>query len=497
MSGNTTSNLPQRLYRAEQVRELDRIVIQENQIPGLTLMERAGLAAFNVLKECWPEARQIAVVCGAGNNAGDGYILAKCAMEQGLSVKLYALTQPQALKGDAGSAAKAFLKHKGGLQDSIADVFEDADVIVDAILGTGLDREVTGDFREAIEAINASGKAVLALDIPSGLNANTGSIMGNAVRARHTVTFIGLKQGMFTGQGGACCGTLHFSGLDVPETIYQQVKPAARRIDYASLKSFLPKRKRTAHKGHFGHVLIVGGDYGFAGAACMAGEAAARTGAGLVSLATRKEHAVSIPMARPELMAKGVEAAQDLHALLERTTVVAIGPGLGQSDWAIALLAKILETDFPLVIDADGLNLLAREPASRDNWVLTPHPGEAARLLGCDTKTIETDRFAAITALQEKYHGVMVLKGNGTLIADPHGHIFVCNAGNPGMASGGMGDILTGIIAGLIAQGLKPEDAACLGVCLHGNAGDRAAERGERGMLATDLFPFLRQLVNP
>ena len=497
MAGEFTPRLPENLYRAAQVRELDRLAIKEKGMAGFTLMERAGLAAFNVLRECWPRARRIAVICGAGNNAGDGYVVAECAREHGLPVKLHALTDPGDLKGDAGTAAGAFLENNGKVLGSITDVLEDADVIVDAVLGTGLDRDLSGTYLQAVEAINGCGKPVLAIDIPSGLNADTGCIMGGAVKARHTVSFIGLKQGLFTGQGGECCGTVHFSDLDVPAEIYRTVEPSARRVDYDALKSLLPRRKRTAHKGNFGHVLVAGGDYGFAGAVRMAGEAAARSGAGLVSVATRREHAATLPLARPELMVRGVAEAGDLSPLLERATIVAVGPGLGQSDWSTALLARILETDLPLVIDADGLNLLAREPAIRENWVLTPHPGEAARLLGCTSKEIEDDRFAAVAALQKKYHGVIVLKGNGTLIADQKGRLSVCNAGNPGMASGGMGDVLTGIIAGLMAQGLAPAAAACLGACVHGGAGDRAAAGGERGMLATDLFPYLRELVNP
>ena len=497
MPDQVTPPLPENLYRAAQVRELDRLAIKEKGVAGFTLMERAGLAAFNVLQECWPRARHIGVVCGAGNNAGDGYIVAECAREHGLPVKLHALTDPAELKGDAGTAADAFLNNNGKLEGSISDVLEFADVIVDAVLGTGLDRNLSGAYLQAVQAVNASGKPVLAVDIPSGLNADTGAVMGAAVQARHTVSFIGLKQGMFTGQGGDCCGTIHFSDLDVPADIYRGVEPAARRVDYASLKSSLPKRKRSAHKGQFGHVLVVGGDYGFAGAVRMAGEAAARGGAGLISIATRGEHTGIVTAARPELMVRGVAEAGDLTPLLERATVAAVGPGLGQSPWAMALLARLLETDLPLVIDADGLNLLAREPAIRENWILTPHPGEAARLLGCDAKAIEADRFAAAAALQKKYQGVIVLKGNGSLIADQKGRLSVCSAGNPGMASGGMGDVLTGIIAGLLAQGLTPDAAACLGVCIHGAAGDRAARGGERGMLATDLFPYLRELVNP
>jgi len=254
---------------------------------------------------------------------------------------------------------------------------------------------------------------------------------------------------------------------------------------------------RNSHKGHFGHVLIIGGDEGYLGAARMAAEAAARIGAGLVSIATRSSHACLLNMVRPEIMSHGVETLDELMPLIKSATVIAIGPGLGQSEWAKLLLARVLELELPLVIDADALNLLAEEVQSSTNWVLTPHPGEAARLLKAETKTIQSDRFKSVRMLHEKYHGPVVLKGCGTLIADINGDIFVCDAGNPGMSSGGMGDVLTGVIAGLIAQGVDINHATKLGVCLHANAADRAASAGERGMMALDVMPHLRNLVNP
>jgi len=262
------------------------------------------------------------------------------------------------------------------------------------------------------------------------------------------------------------------------------------------LRAWLPPRPRASHKGDYGHVLVVGGDHGMAGAVRLAGEAAARVGSGLVSVATRLDHAAVIAAARPELMCHGVECARDLCVLLQRASVVAIGPGLGQSAWARELLAALLQTHSPLVVDADALNLLAQEPTRRDHWILTPHPGEAARLLDMTTGQIQADRLYAVQALQQRYGGVCVLKGAGSLVC-ASGSIAICEAGNPGMASGGMGDVLTGIIAGLLAQGLSLVDAACAGVYIHAKAGDRAAQEGERGLLASDLMPHLRQLVNP
>lgn len=495
--GGGASSLPVELYRAAQVRELDAAAVRDAGIAGMTLMENAGAAAWRLLAAAWPQARCITVICGAGNNAGDGYVIARLAAESGRQVRVIALKPPDGLDGDAATAAQRFLKAGRTVEAWDGDALE-ADVIVDALLGTGIDREVSGDFRGVIDAVNDSGRPVLAVDIPSGLGADTGAVMGAAVRAAHTITFVGLKQGLFTGRGPACCGQLHFDDLGVPAAVYAGVSAAARRLSHELLQSLLPPRSRSAHKGDFGHVLVVGGDYGFAGAVRLAAEAAARTGAGLVSVATRPEHAFQLPAARPEIMARGVDAAADLKPLLERATVVAVGPGLGQSDWSQALLARLLETGLPLVVDADALNLLAREPAARGNWILTPHPGEAGRLLDCSAAAVQADRFAAARALRDRYRGTVVLKGSGTLVLEEAGPCGICDGGNPGLASGGTGDILTGVIAGLLAQGLAPARAAALGVCLHAAAGDQAAAGGgERGLLATDLLPWLRRLANP
>jgi NAD(P)H-hydrate epimerase len=366
------------------------------------------------------------------------------------------------------------------------------------VFGTGLGRLIEGPLRTAVESINAAGSPVFALDIPSGLSADTGAILGAAVRATATVTFIGLKPGLFTGAGPEHAGRVALRDLGATPPMLGTVAPAAQRIDLPSLAHLLPPRRRDAHKGDFGHVLVVGGDQGFAGAARMAGEAAARSGCGLVTVATRPEHAALIPVARPELMARGIGTASELGPALERASVVAIGPGLGQSDWSRKLLARVLDSHLPLVLDADALNLLAAEPARSDRWVLTPHPGEAARLLGASTVEIQSDRLRAASMLCERFGGVAVLKGSGTIVAS-HGQLpAICSDGNPGMASGGMGDVLTGVIAGLLAQRLDLVDAARLGVCLHAAAADQAAaDGGERGLLAGDLMARIRCLANP
>lgn len=484
--------LPTKLYRAAQVRELDRIVMTEHGIPGIELMSRAGNAVFRHLRIKWPNAKAISVFCGSGNNAGDGYIIAGLALGVGLKVTVYALADPGDLKGNALIAYQDYVKAKGTITLFKADTIIKADVIIDALLGTGLSKPVAGEYAQAIHSINKSQPHVIAVDVPSGLNADTGSVMGCAVKASCTVTFIGLKQGLFTGLAADYCGEIIYSSLSVPKEIFKNVASNVYRV----IKKTFPSRNRCAHKGDNGHVLIVGGDRGYSGAARMAGEAALRVGAGLVSVATHPEHAVLLNLGRPELMCHGVNNAEQLSALLDKADVIVVGPGLGQSKWAAELFIAALKSSKMLVIDADGLNLLALVSERHQNWVLTPHPGEAARLLGCAITELQQDRYAAVAAIQTKYGGIAVLKGAGTLIAG-YDEIAVSTTGNPGMASGGMGDVLAGVIAGLIGQGFSPKDAAQQGVHLHGMAADLAAvQAGERGLLASDLMPYLRQLVN-
>ncbi len=490
-----TPRLPGRLYRAQQVRAMDRYAIDDLGIPGLVLMQRAGMASFDVLRQTWPDSRRLAVVCGGGNNGGDGYIVARLAVDAHFSVHVFALVPPDTLKGDARAAYESYLAAGGRLTLGPPVDTAGFDVCVDAIFGTGLDREVRGDFEKAIESISRFEGGVLALDIPSGLHADTGSILGCAVEADATVSFIGLKQGLFTAEGPACCGRIWYADLNVPEAVLEYQAPSARL--WTQYENFLPPRRASAHKGEFGHVLVVGGDAGFTGAARMAAEAAARTGAGLVSVATRSAHASHLNAGRPEIMSHGVETTTELQTLLARATVVAIGPGLGQSGWARSLLQTVCESGLPMVVDADALNLLAQNPKCKDNWILTPHPGEAARLLGCETRKVQADRYESVQALQKKYGGVCLLKGSGTLVAGGDAMTGVCSLGNPGMASGGMGDVLSGILCGLLAQRLNLFDAARMGVCLHAAAADAAAAKeGPRGLLATDLMSWIRQLVN-
>ena len=494
----TSAQLPYALYTAEQVRHFDRLSIEQYGIAGIELMQRAGQVAFDALRKKWPTAKHVTVVTGSGNNAGDGFVVGRLAHAAGLTVEVMQLGDREKFSEDARYHADLYDQVSGDCVDFEA-LPKTTDIIVDAILGTGLNSPVRGPWFDAIKAINRHPAAVLSLDIPSGLHADTGREMGIAVKADLTVSFIGLKQGMFTGAAKNYCGEIRFHALDIPARVYASEILSSRRIDWAKMKSLLPPRSRTAHKGDFGHVLVIGGDVGFSGAARLAAEAAARSGAGLVSVATHPAHAAVLNCACPELMVHPLTAAADLEGLLERASVIVFGPGAGQSSWSEGLLHKVLASRLPLVLDADGLNLLARQAEiSRDAvTVMTPHPGEAARLLQTTTAEIEKNRFVSVQQLQNRFGGTFVLKGAGTLIASGEGKtVAVCPDGNPGMASGGMGDVLSGVIAALLAQGLDADDAACAGVALHAAAADKAAQQGEIGMLASDLYVYIREILN-
>lgn len=479
------------------MRALDRAAI-DGGIPGLTLMQRAGNAAWRLLRARWPAARRIGIVCGPGNNGGDGWVVAELARRDGLEPVVVALGDQAALGADAAAARTAALAVDITVSTSPGALAE-AEVIVDGLFGIGLTREVEGEYRAAIEAMNACtgrGVPLLALDIPSGLHADTGAVLGLAVRATATVTFIALKRGLVTGMAAEHVGALSVDALGTPPAIRQGIAVAARRVTARTRAASLPPRARAAHKGSHGHVLVVGGAPGYAGAARLAAEAALRTGAGLVSAAVHPACAAQLNFGRPEIMVHAVDGPRALVPLLKRATVVAIGPGLAQDDWGAALFGAVCDVDLPRVLDADALNLLARDAQHHADWVLTPHPGEAARLLQCSTRDIAADRYAAAAALVARYGGVSVLKGAGSIVCGEEG-VDVVAGGNPGMASGGMGDVLTGVIAALRAQGLAAFDAASHGAALHAAAADAAAcAGGERGLLASDLFDPLRRLVN-
>jgi NAD(P)H-hydrate epimerase len=484
------------LYTAAQTRDLDRTAISTLGIAGFVLMQRAAAAAWRVLKKRWPNARRIVVLCGPGNNGGDGFLLARTAKDAGLDARVIALAKPKESSPDALRAHDEWIASGGKIATS-TDPIPDADVYVDALFGTGPQRPAEGFARALIDHVNRYPSRVLSLDIPSGIDADTGNVLRAAVRATATVSFVAHKRGLFTSDALDHRGELVLDTLGLPDELYERFDADAQLLDMAHMSRWLLPRARNSHKGKFGHVLAIGGDHGLCGAIRLAGEAAMRVGSGLTSIATRSENVSAINAGRPELMAHAVADAAALQALLQSASVVAVGPGLGQGAWSRSLLNAAVAANRPTVLDADALNILSQKYFSLPAVsVLTPHPGEAARLLGCDVAAIERDRFKSARTIAERYRAVVVLKGAGSLIAHPAGPLAVCPWGNPGMASGGMGDVLTGVIAGLLAQGLNAWRAARFGVGLHAQAADAAAGAGEAGTIAGDLFPHLHKLRN-
>jgi hydroxyethylthiazole kinase-like uncharacterized protein yjeF len=488
----TTDTLPTALYSAAQVRDIDARLIAAGT-PGFELMQRAAHAAWRALRRRWPDEQRITVLAGRGNNAGDGYLIAALAQRAGRQVQVLAVGDPQQLQGDA---AQAFAEAK---EAGVTPVPWSADaklhgVLVDALLGTGITGEVREPYVSAISAMNESALPILAVDLPSGLCADTGRVLGQAVRADLTVSFVGLKVGLFTGEGPDRVGALAFDDLQADAAILDQVEPGIERLCEANLPVLAP-RSPTAHKGSFGQVLVIGGDLGTGGAALLAAEASLRCGAGMVTLATRPEHVTAALVRRPEIMCSGVESTYALTALTQRADVLVIGPGLGQAPWGRSLLSLAPQCQVPQVWDADALNLLAAGAVDLPaGCLLTPHPGEAARLLDTSVADVQADRPAAARKLASRYSCTVLLKGAGTLIADRDGRLALCDRGHPAMASAGLGDVLAGVAGALLAQGLAPFDAACLAVWLHAVAGENTGEGG-RGLAAADLIPAIRQLL--
>ncbi|MDX1367231.1 NAD(P)H-hydrate dehydratase [Pseudomonas sp.] len=485
-------NLPLALYSAAQVRELDARLIAAGT-PGFELMNRAAHAIWRALRRRWPDAGTLTVLAGCGNNAGDGYLVAALALRAGWQVRLVAVGDPLQLQG-AAAQARDEAQAAGVTIQPWSECVELSGVVVDALLGTGLSGAVREPYAQAIRLLNASALPVVAVDIPSGLCADSGQVLGVAVRAQLTVTLIGLKLGLFTGVAADWVGELVFDDLQAEPALVAAQACVAQRLAGAHVPR-LPGRPRTVHKGQLGHVLVVGGDRGFAGAALLAAQSALRSGAGMVSLATRAEHLAPAQARVPEVMSAAVASANQLLALGAAASVWVVGPGLGQGAWGRSLLSVASISGAPQIWDADALNLLAagavKMPAG---GVITPHPGEAARLLGVSAAEVQADRPAAARALARRYQAVCVLKGAGTLLADSAGQLLLCDRGHPVMAGAGLGDVLAGLIGALLAQGLPVMAAASLAVWLHASAGERLAEQG-CGLAASDLCAAIRQLL--
>jgi hydroxyethylthiazole kinase-like uncharacterized protein yjeF len=508
-------NLPDKLYTVNSVVQLEQIAINQYGIPAYELMQRAGEAVFNVVSTNYSQHKKIVVICGAGNNAGDGYVVARLAKQSGYDVRVYSLIDPAVLNNEALLAYRDWMdasENKNSYTSVDPSFLEEADVIIDAIFGTGLSREVKAEWAECIEMINNVPTPVISVDIPSGLIADTGAISGVAVRADVTVSFIGLKQGLFTAQASDVCGQLIFDDLALPAEVYSHVECDARLINHINL-ALLLERKSSSHKGCFGHVLIAGGNSGMAGAVILAAKAALRTGAGLVTIVTVPQNLSAISCAVPEAMVKvcDKDSIEDLFRedFINDITHVAVGMGLGQNTWSLKLLKHCVRLNIPMLIDADALNIIAKvginnlAVSSAKSVVITPHPGEAARLLTTDREVsssdIQTDRFKAVRALRALFNDFdscsVILKGSGTLIFD--GKILkICQLGSAAMAAPGMGDVLSGVCIALLAQNKAMSEVTIneiseLAVCIHAAAADTVSDGKTRGLLASDVINAL------
>ena len=492
--------MPEQLYTAHDCREIDNRVIASGYVSGYELMSRAGQFTFDCICQNFSDVRQMLVLCGTGNNGGDGYIVAGLAARSGIDVSVYAYGPATTM--DSISAREYAQKLGCSISDCVdnpdlSDNINSADLIVDALLGTGVDREVSGYLANIIDWVNTSNRPVVACDIPSGLNSDSGRVMGHCINADATPTFIALKPGLFTGSGKAQSGYIQFSNLGLEARHYCENQPSAQLISRQSLSKLVQRRSEIAHKGTTGYAGVIGGAPGMSGAVIMAASSAYRTGCGRVMVLSHVDHSSFLALACPELLTFGCQADMNILGRFADFTAIAIGPGLGQSGWGARLFNQTMQSNQPMVVDADGLNFLSKNKTRRDHWVLTPHPGEAARLLNCSTADIQADRYAAASEISCEYGGVCVLKGSGTLIAQQQRLTHVCRAGNAGQATAGMGDVLTGCIVGFVAQGYDLFEAACLGTWCHAAAADSIARTaGKIGMMATDLLLPIQKLHN-
>ncbi|MDR8522376.1 NAD(P)H-hydrate dehydratase [Shewanella fidelis] len=480
------------LYLSEQVRQAEVDAVANTKLSLFQLVEKAAQAAFTALHERLDGSTEVLVLAGRGNNGADAFVTAALLIEAGVDVQLQA-SESLTPSNELRLAIERFHQVGGVICEFNTAKITKARIIVDGLLGTGIRGELSAEYVQVIEAVNQSPAWVLSLDVPSGVDPDSGSYEAVAVEADLTLTFGGTKQGLLTGKARHCSPVIKFADIGLSEFL---PAPSISQVTKDALKGAFKPRRRDAHKGCHGKVSIIGGDYGMAGAVRLAAEGCLRSGAGLVTVISRPEHQFIVSATRPELMFWGCELVDmEVYLKLGWASVLVIGPGLGSNDWGYNLLKAVDLTDKPCVIDADGLNQLKSMPMTGKDWVLTPHPGEAARLLDISITEVERDRYKAAKQLQQKYGGVVVLKGAGTIICDQH-RCVVAAVGNPGLASGGCGDVLAGIIGGLMAQGFAHFEAAYLGVIIHGEAADIAAKEGERGMLASDLMPYIRQLVN-
>lgn len=498
-----SESLPQRAYSATQVLENEEKVSLSQGIAMFDLMEKAGRSCFSFIQENYQHVSNILVLCGKGNNGGDGFVIARLAQEMGINVTVYLCADSESLVGDAKTAFDALEKTHATIIFSselqlTTEFLQDNEyeIIIDALFGIGFKGILAPEYIALIDVVNDYQANVISVDIPSGVNATTGHVTTTAIIANITITFIVFKQGLLTGKAAQYIGQLYLSDLTLGEHFQQMVFSSVIIQGQNSIPES-PIRHATSHKGDIGLLLTIGGNEGMPGAIRLASESALRSGASLVAVCCHPNNHAVVFNGRPELMIAPHETLQlENSHFYQKTKVMLCGPGLARNSWSKAIFNQVLTSRKPCVIDADALHLLAENSQRRENWVLTPHPGEAAALLNCSIAEVEQDRFEAVRSISQQYGGVCVLKGAGSLISDGES-VWINISGNSGMASGGMGDVLSGIIAALMMQLSDTTAAACLAVYLHGCAADIIAERkGKIGMLASDLFPEIQQLIN-
>src|SRR3990170_2115416 len=506
---------------AHTIRSIDRIAIEKYGITGLELMENAGRGVADVVKTAMPSpGGRIAIMAGKGNNGGDGYVAARHLHNSGFKVTVFSLGRTGEIKGDAALNAASWLKMGGEVREllSSADLkaaessLRHSSIVVDAIFGTGLEKDITGIHAETVDLVNSVDKKIISVEIPSGIHATTGAVLGRAVKAHITATMAMPKLGLFLFPGRSFSGIVEVVDIGVPKEMVEDEAIRWNIITEGDFRKSLKPRKPESHKSTHGHLLVLAGSPGMTGAAYMASASAMRAGAGLATLGVPGSLNDIMEVKTTEVMSIGLPETPDkmlgavsfdaIKAMLPGKTAVVIGPGVGNPPEMMRLIEMLVqEIKVPLVIDADGLNSIAPQISmlkkAKTEIVLTPHPGEMARLLNASTEDIQSDRMGSALRLVEMTGATVVLKGAGTIIASPTGRIYINTTGNPGLATAGTGDVLAGMLGGFLAQGYGPEEAASAAVYIHGLAGDEVKRtQGELGMMAMDLVPLIPRLLN-
>lgn len=492
------------VYTTAEIRTIEQFAL--SQAKPAYLMEKAGLAAAQIIRDQMLKGphRNILILAGPGNNGGDAFVVARYLKEWGNRVTVVFAAQPERQSHDAAQARQAWLAIGGEIVPDIPNGEQNWDAIVDGLFGIGLDpsrqRAIEDPYRRWIDAVNSMHVPVVALDIPSGLGSDDGCIYCTAIRANLTVTFIGLKTGLYTHFGPEYCGKIILCHLDIVPTSI--VQPHIWLLDQSHALSLLPpQRCANSHKGSYGNVAILGGSNGMIGAALLAGRAALHLGAGRVYLGLLADPSPTVDLVQPELMLRSPAGLFSLHPL----NCLIVGPGLGRSELALSWLDQALSSASTLILDADALNLIAHHASLKKKLgqrtaatILTPHPAEAARLLSTDTAAVQQDRMTAAYQIAQQFHCYVVLKGSGSICCFPDGSHYLNTSGNPGLSTAGTGDVLTGMIGALIAQGLHANQALLLAVFLHGTAADRWVSRhdGPVGMTASEIIPEARSILN-